>query len=211
MNFITYFSNQARKPTGLVGRYIASRIFEKGNSELNALMFETLSISENDHVLEIGFGTGKLIKEIADHMDNGFVEGVDFSETMVEMAKKKCTTHIKTGKAKIHLGDFVDIHFNENCFDKIFTANTIYFWENPKKTVSKIYGLLKPGGKVFIGLHEKSEMEKLPLDRDVLKYYSMQELKELLLVHGSFDNIDIISKNGKRKTCYCVVGTRLGA
>jgi ubiquinone/menaquinone biosynthesis C-methylase UbiE len=143
-------------------------------------------------------------------MDNGVIEGVDFSETMVEMAKKKNIMHIKTGKVKIHLDDFDHIHFDENCFEKIFTVNTIYFWKNPKKTISKIYWLLKPGGKLFIGLHEKSEMEKMPLNRSVFKYYSMQDLKELLSVHGSFDNVNIISKNGKRKTCYCAVGTRLG-
>jgi ubiquinone/menaquinone biosynthesis C-methylase UbiE len=210
MNLLTYFSKQARKPTGFVGRFIASRIFEKGNAELNALMFKTLSINENDHILEIGFGTGKLIKEIADNMDNGFIEGVDFSDTMVEIAKKKNIMHSKTGKVKIHLGDFNDIHFDKNCFDKIFTVNTIYFWKNPEKTISKIYKLLKSGGKLFIGLHEKSEMEKMPLDRNIFKYYSIQDLKELLSVHGSFDNINIISKNGKRRTFYCAVGTRSG-
>jgi SAM-dependent methyltransferase len=208
MNFLTYLSKQARKPIGLFDRYIVSRILEKGNSELNTLVFEVLSKSENEHVLEIGFGTGKLIKEIADHMDNGVIEGVDFSETMVAMAKKKNLMHIKNDKVNIHLNDFDNIHFDENCFDKIVTVNTIYFWENPKETISKIYRLLKPGGKLFIGLYEKSEMEKMPLNRDVFKYYSMQDLKKLLLIHGSFEDIDIVSKNGKGKTCYCVVGTK---
>lgn len=207
MNFSTYFSKQARKPAGIVGRFIAAPLFEKGNSELNSLMFETLSKGENVHVLEIGFGTGKLIKEIADHMDKGVVEGVDFSETMVEIARKKNIKHIKSGKVKIHSGNFDNINFYKNCFDKIFTVNTIYFWENPEKTITKIHALLKPGGKLFIGLHEKSEMEKMPLDRNVFKYYSMQDLKELLIVHGPFDDIDIISKNGKQKINYCVVAT----
>jgi hypothetical protein len=50
MNFTTYFSRQARKPAGIFGRFYMSRVFEKGNAELNALMYETLSIQENDHV-----------------------------------------------------------------------------------------------------------------------------------------------------------------
>ena len=208
MSFKTFFSKQARKPAGLVGRFVAAPLFEKGNHELNSLMFETLDINENDHVLEIGFGTGKLINEIADHIENGIVEGVDFSETMVALAKKKNTRHIIAGRVQIHSGDFDNVPFDENRFDKIFTVNTIYFWKNPEKTISKIYRLLKPGGKLFIGLHEKSEMEKMSLDREIFKYYSMEDLKELLSVHGSFDNVDIILKNGKRRTCYCVVGTK---
>lgn len=63
MNFTTYFSKQARKPTGIFGRFYMSRVFEKGNVELNALMYETLSIRDNDHILEVGFGTGLLIKK----------------------------------------------------------------------------------------------------------------------------------------------------
>jgi tRNA G46 methylase TrmB len=46
-----------------------SRVFNKGNAELHALVKEALCIKGNDHVLEIGFGTGKLLKEIADCED----------------------------------------------------------------------------------------------------------------------------------------------
>jgi ubiquinone/menaquinone biosynthesis C-methylase UbiE len=201
MNFTTYFSKQARKPTGMFGRFYMSRVFEIGNAELNALMYETLSVQENDRVLEIGFGTGLLIKKIAALLDNGLVEGVDFSESMVAIAQKKNRKYIKKGKVKIHLGDFEEIPFEKNYFDKILSVNTIYFWINPDKTISKIYRILKPGGKLFIGFHDKSEMEKMSLNRDVFQYYSTKDLTELLSIHGSLNNIDIISKKVKQKTC----------
>ena len=208
MNFSTYFSKQARKPTGIFGRFYMSRAFETGNAELNTLMNKTLSIGINDHALEIGFGTGTLIKEIADHLDNGLIEGVDFSKPMVAIAQKKNRKHINNGKVKIHLGDFDEVPFDDNCFDLIFSVNTIYFWKNPKTTISKIYRILKPGGKLVIGFHDKNEMEKMPLNRDVFQYYSTHDVTELLSIHGSLKNIDIISKEGKQTTCYCVVGTK---
>jgi ubiquinone/menaquinone biosynthesis C-methylase UbiE len=208
MNYSRYFSKQARKPTGIFGRFYMSRVFEKGNAELNALMCETLSIRGNDHILEIGFGTGTLIKKIADHLDNGLIEGVDFSKSMVAIAQKKNRNHIKNGKVKFHLGDFDEVTFDDNCFDKIFSVNTIYFWKNPKTTISKIFRILKPGGKLVIGFHDKTDMEKMPLNKDVFQYYSTHEIKKLLSVYGSLDDIDIISKNGKQKTCYCAVGTK---
>lgn len=211
MIFSTYFSKQARKPTGIFGRFYMSRVFEKRNFELNSLTYDTLSIRENDHALEIGSGTGALIKEIADHLSNGLIEGVDFSKTMVALAQKKNRKHINNGKVKIHLGDFDEIPFDFNCFDKVFSVNTIYFWKNPNTSISKIYRILKPGGKMIIGFHDKDEMEKMPLNRDIFKYYSTHDIKELLSVHGSLNDIDIISKNGKQKTCYCAVGTKLKA
>lgn len=208
MNFSTYFSKQARQPTGIFGRFYMSRAFETGNAELNTLMNKTLSIGINDHALEIGFGTGILLKEIADHLDNGLIEGVDFSKPMVAIAQKKNSKHINNGKVKIHLGDFDEVPFDDNCFDLIFSVNTIYFWKNPKTTISKIYRILKPGGKLVIGFHDKNEMEKMPLNRDVFQYYSTHDVTELLSIHGSLKNIDIISKEGKQTTCYCAVGTK---
>ena len=208
MIFSTYFSRQARKPAGLFGRIFMSRVFEKGNADLNTLIYETLSITENDRALEIGSGTGVLIKEIADHLSNGLIEGIDFSKPMVAIAQKKNRKHIKKGRVKIHLGDFDEVPFDTESFDKIFSVNTIYFWKNPNMTISKIYGILKPGGKLVIGFHDKSEMENMPLSKDVFTYYSAHELKDLLLNHGSLIDIDIKSKNGKQMTCYCSVCTK---
>jgi ubiquinone/menaquinone biosynthesis C-methylase UbiE len=141
-------------------------------------------------------------------LDNGLVEGVDFSKPMVAIAQKKNRKHINNGKVKIHMCDFDEVLFDDNYFDKIFSVNSIYFWKKPDITISKICRILKPGGKLIIGFHEKSEMEKMPLDRDVFQYYSTHDLTELLSIHGSLNNIDIISKKGKQKTCYCAVGTK---
>ena len=208
MNFTTYFSKQARKPTGIFGRFYMSRVFEKGNAELNALMYETLSIRDNDRILEIGFGTGSLIKKIAKHLDSGLVEGIDFSKSMVAIAQKKNRKSVNNGKVKIHLGDFDEVLFDDNYYGKIFSVNTIYFWKNPGATISKICRILKPGGKLFIGFHDKSEMEKMPLNKDIFQYYSTQDLTELLSIHCSLNNIDIVSKKGKQKICYCAVGSK---
>ena len=208
MNFMTFFSMQARKPTGLFGRFIAPLMFEKGNAELNALVKETISIKENDHALEIGFGPGTLIDELASSLNNGLIEGVDFSIPMVETAQKKNKRHIDDGKVKIRHGDFEKIQFEYNNFDKIFTVNTIYFWKNPKAVIEKIYHLLKPGGKVIIGFHEKSDMENMPLHKGVFKYYSVGDITELLSNNASFTTIDIVSGKGTGKTRYCAVGVK---
>lgn len=208
MNYTKYFSKQAKKPSGIFGRFYMSRVFEKGNAELNALTFDTISIEENNHALEIGSGTGTLLKNIADNLSKGIIEGIDFSEPMVAIAKKKNKKNIQRGKVKIHLGDFDEAAFDSDCFDKIFTVNTIYFWKNPDTTLSKIYRLLKPGGKLVIGFHDKNEMEKMELNKDVFKYYSTHDLQTLLLNHGSLKHIDIISKKGNNKTCYCITGIK---
>lgn len=208
MDFESFFSKQARKPAGMFGRFYMSRVFEKGNRELNEMVKGNLFVGKNDRVLEIGFGTGMVIKSIADNLDKGVIEGVDFSKSMAGIARRKNRKHIRNGKVKILLGDFDELEFEENSFDKIFSVNTIYFWKNPEATIGKIFKLLKPGGKIVLGFHEKSEMEKMPLDSDVFMHYTTRDMRRLLSLDGSMDSVDIISKEGAKKICYCAVGTK---
>ena len=89
MSFKTFFSEQARKPSGLFGQYIMPIIFDRGNAALNAFMGEVLALEEGNHVLEIGFGTGKFVNTMAKNIRIGCVEGIDLSKTMVAIAKRK--------------------------------------------------------------------------------------------------------------------------
>ena len=83
MSYSTFFSKQAHQPTGLFGRFFSTRIFDKGNVELNSFVQETLAVEKNDHILEIGSGPGTMTKTIADCMDQASIEAVDFSKPMV--------------------------------------------------------------------------------------------------------------------------------
>ena len=123
MRFGTFFSKQARKPTGLFGRLIMSRVFDQGNAILNDLMRELLELEKDDHVLEIGFGTGKLISEMARQTSRGLVEGIDLSDTMVDMATRRNRKHIAQGRVKLVLGDFDQVEYRDNDFDKVYCAN----------------------------------------------------------------------------------------
>ena len=116
MAFKNFFSEQARKPSGLFGRLVMARVFDLGNVVVNDLMQEFLSIQEHDRILEIGSGTGKVINKLAKRADNAFIEGLDLSDTMVALAQKKNKNHIASGKVKIRLGDFGRINYTDNSF-----------------------------------------------------------------------------------------------
>ena len=208
MRFSTYFSKQAKKPAGIFGRFFMSRIFDKGNLELNNFVKETLSIKKSDHILEIGCGTGSLLKITADELENGIVEGIDFSKTMISMAKKKNKKHIGKKKAIIRLGNFDELQFENNSYDKIFSVNTIYFWKNPVITISKAFDLLKANGMIVLGFHNKEEMEKMDLDENIFQLYSLQDVIKLLKTDKILKEVEIISKKGQDKVNYCAIGIK---
>ena len=208
MSYSDFFSKQARQPTGLFGRFFSTRIFDKGNAELNSFVQETLAVEKNDRILEIGSGPGTMIKEIADSVENVSIQAVDFSKPMVEVCRKRNKKHIKAGKVKVHLGDFNQIRFDDDCFDIIFSVNTIYFWDDPESTVAKIGRELKRGGRLVLGFHAKEEMEQRGLSDDVFRYYSPDEVISLLRADGGFREAVTISRDAQKMTCHCAVATK---
>ena len=198
MNFETFFSEQARNPSGLFGRLVMPRIFDLGNAALQ----------ENDHVLEIGFGTGKFINEIAKLLNKGLIEGIDLSDTMVAVAKRKNKKYIANGKVIIKQGDFEKTPYNDDSFDKICSANTIYFWPNPDNYTKRIFRILKPGGKLILAFEDKDQLESRPISTDVFKFYSLDEIKNLLNRNRFSGDIDIFSKKIKSQRYHCAVAAK---
>ncbi len=206
-SFSQFFANQARKPDGLFGRFYMSFAFDRGNRPLNDFVRGTIGIKDGDRALEIGCGTGQLIRETARQLRKGMVSGIDFSPPMVEVALKKNRSHINSGRVEIISGDFDKAEFDENSFDIIFTVNTIYFWQAPEATVSKIYALLKPGGKLVIGFHDRKEMESMP-DNDVFRFYSARDVETLLSASAPFASVETVSRRTGNKNGFCAVGTK---
>jgi SAM-dependent methyltransferase len=199
MNFGTFFSKQARKPTGLFGRLIMSRVFDLGNAVLNDLVRELLTLQEDDHVLEIGFGTGKLINEMARQAHRGLIEGIDFSSTMVDMAKKRNKQYIAKGRVKIVLGDFDKVEYRDNDFDKVCSANTIYFWSDAEYSIRKIQRVLRPAGKLVLGFEDKALLAK--------SVFSVDDVAQLLKDAG-FSDVEIKSKELNSTLVHCAVAVK---
>lgn len=208
MTFKNFFSEQARKPSGLFGRLVMASIFDLGNVVVNDLMQEHLSIKEDDRILEIGSGTGKLINDLAGAAVNGYVEGIDLSETMVALAQKKNKQHIASGKVNIRQGDFGNTIYNDNSFDKVCSANTIYFWPAADVYIEKTYRILKPGGKLVLAFEDKKQLEKRSLNTDVFRFYEQTEVKSLLGAGGFGENINIFSRQVKRNRFHCAVAVK---
>jgi len=208
INFKTFFSEQARNPSGLFGRWVMSKIFDYGNAALNNFMKEQLLLKENDHVLEIGFGTGKLIFEMAKQVNKGLIEGIDLSDAMVAIAEKKNKIYIAEGKVIIRQGDFEETAYNDNRFDKICSANTIYFWPQPHNCIKNILRILKPGGKLILAFVDKAQLERRPLSTNVFHFYHQDEIITLLSRNGFSGKVDMISKEIKSQRYHCAVAVK---
>lgn len=191
----------------MFGRLVMPRFFSLGNQVLNDLMKETAAVGENECVLEIGFGPGKLMAEIAAGLDRGIIEGIDFSDAMTAAAEKRNKRFIADGIVKINRGDFEHTRYRENSFDKVLSAHTVYFWRNPETILCSIHKILKPGGKLLLGFGERAQMERGHLSPDVFRLYSKSDVLSLLERAG-FSAIQVITRKRKSSIYHCAVASK---
>jgi ubiquinone/menaquinone biosynthesis C-methylase UbiE len=208
MSFSSFFSKQARKPSGLFGRLVMSNIFDFGNSYLNRFVNELLSPQNGEFILDIGCGTGKLIYTMASQISDGNFEGIDFSKTMISIAQKKNKKSIQTGQVKILKGNFDELPLRNDYYDKVCSINTIYFWHKPEFTAKKIADITKPDGFFIAGFEDMAQLEQRNLDADVFKIYSTEEVKNLFIEAGFSSGVTVESRKKGKLAFHCIVARK---
>ena len=109
--------------------------------------------------VEIGVGTGRF------SIPFGIKVGVEPAKAMAEIARKRGIS-VYESKAE-------NLPFQDNSFDFALMVTTLCFLENPLKALQEIRRILKPAGKVIIGmLDEDSPLGKLYEEkRNQSKFY----------------------------------------
>jgi len=113
-----------------------------------------------DSILDIATGTGDLAIKYAEHTDASKIIGLDLSEGMLEVARKKVLGTPLEHKVDFIKGDSEALPFEDNSFDAITVSFGIRNFENLEKGLSEILRVLKPKG-LFIIL-ETSVPTKFP-------------------------------------------------
>lgn len=139
---------------------------------------KTLVIDDGQHILEIGHGNAGHLKSIMSLAKNLRYTGIDISETMHNEARK-------LNKEFENQADFVlyegkKLPFQDGTFNKIFTVNTVYFWENPVEFLNEIYRVLKDDGTFVLTFGQRDFMEKLPFTEYDFTLYNNNEMEELI-------------------------------
>lgn len=111
-------------------------------------------------VLDIATGTGDLAIEFAKQLPDVKVTGLDLSEGMLEVARKKVEGTELANKIKFIKGDSERLPFSDNSFDAITVSFGIRNFENLEKGLSEIHRVLRPNG-IFVIL-ETSVPTKFP-------------------------------------------------
>lgn len=138
-------------------------------------------LPQNGLGVEIGVGTGRF------SIPFGISVGVEPSKAMAEIARSRGMT-IYNAKAE-------NLPFDNNAFDFALMVTTICFLEDPLQALKEIRRILRPDGKLIIGMIDKDSppgkmYEAQKEESKYFKYanfYSINQVLEWLKISGYHD------------------------
>ena len=172
-------ASQLSCPKGENGLEIAS-LMHQSNISMTRSGISAMELTHNDRVLELGHGSCRHLHELLESADKLSYCGLEISELMHQEAKHSFDSE----QTQFALYDGIHIPFPENHFDKAFTVNTIYFWEEPIKLMGELHRVLKKGGELCIVYAHKTFMEKLPFCQYGFEFYEEEKLASLVNTSG---------------------------
>lgn len=118
-------------------------------------------------MLDVATGTGDFALQ-AMALNPKKIIGIDISEGMLEIGRKKIQQQNLSETIELYQGDSENIQFEENKFDAVTVAFGVRNFENLERGLSEIFRVLKPGA-MFVVL-EFSRPRRSPF-RQLYRFY----------------------------------------
>ena len=126
-------------------------------------------------ILDVGCGTGEILKSIKERYSFVQLYGLDISEEMLKQANDKLK-----GTATLILGDAENITLETNSFDLLLCTDSFHHYPNPQQAISEFYRVLKHG--------------KFLLIADYWKPFPIRQIMNLFISYSNEGDVKIYSK-----------------
>jgi SAM-dependent methyltransferase len=142
---------QGHHPRGAAGS-VTGWVFahRPSNRQRNGWVVSLLDVRPTDRVLEVGFGPGVAIAELA-RAGAGHVCGIDHSEVMLRQASKRNAAAIRAGRVTLVNASVDRLPAAlDGPFDAVLAVNSLGFWPAPAERLADLRQRLAPGGRIAI-------------------------------------------------------------
>jgi ubiquinone/menaquinone biosynthesis C-methylase UbiE len=171
---------QFHRPRGLIGGVVGwVMAHRRSNVERNRWVVSLLDVQPADRVLEIGFGPGIAIAELAARATRGRVYGIDHSEVMVRQAGRRNAAAVREGRVRLTHAGVDRLPVFDGPLDAVLAVNSLGFWPEPVERLRELRGLLRPGGRIALASQ--------PRCPGVTTEHATRELRDLLARAGYGD------------------------
>lgn len=136
-------------------------------------------LPEKGYGLEIGVGSGRFTAPL------GITVGIDPSKKMVELARERGVD------ARPGVGE--ELSFKDSTFDYVAVIVTLCFVQDPEKVIVESARVLKPSGKLIVGIIDKESFlgkfyqQKGSIFYGHARFFNIEEVVEMMRAAGFGD------------------------
>ena len=126
---------------------------EHSERPLREAGLKMLAAAPGEHVLEIGFGTGHILAELANAVGpTGRVFGIDLSENMLAHARDLLSSKGLIERVSLDCADAEKLPYSDSSIDGIFMCFTLELFDTPDipKVLAECKRVLRPGGRIVV-------------------------------------------------------------
>jgi arsenite methyltransferase len=201
------FARQLSHPSGILGRFVLPRVWNRRNSALNDVALNSLALRPGDRVLEVGFGGGQLLGRMAGAITGGFLAGVDVSPTMVAFCEKRYRWLIRERKLELRCAGAESLPYPSAHFTKACSVNSIFYWQNAPQAISELWRVLAEGGMLVLCFTCKEALEKRGFTNSEVTLYAAEEVQQMMETSG-FHSIRMVRASDKHREFVCATSRK---
>jgi SAM-dependent methyltransferase len=182
--FLGGMARQLGRPEGWRGRILA-RGLNRGNRSFVAAAVAATGLQPGDTGADIGFGGGVGLDLLTAEVGaSGKVIGVDVSDTMVDRARRRFAEACAAGHMSIHQGSVLELPLADASVDGAVTVNTLYFVDDLTTAFAEIARVLRPGGRVVVGIGDPESMARMPVTAHGFRLRPPEEILAAMTAAG---------------------------
>ncbi|MFT6147191.1 MAG: ubiquinone/menaquinone biosynthesis C-methylase UbiE [Myxococcota bacterium] len=174
-----------------VARHYAETFGEHPSHPIAVGLAEALA---DDVVVDVGCGTGNVLRLLSKTVTQGRLVGVDPSLEMVRQAVARSVGHVAQGRLEFVEGAANALPLADHSVTLFMAVHTVHHWDDVGEGLDELRRVIAPGGRLLVCFEENygsfsadlfaamlSDMGFVDLDIGV---YTVEEDEELQVVRG---------------------------
>lgn len=120
---------------------------ERDHLPITLPVIAKMHVAAGDNVLDVGCGSGWLVRRLAPLAHEGRVVGMDISDEMIRLARRLSQDF---DNVLFAAGEVEEIPWEGNFFHHAISVESSYYWPEPAAGLKELFRVLGPRGQAWI-------------------------------------------------------------